>query len=405
MHILVLSTWWPEPDDNGSRLRAIAILRGLAEHHHLHLIAFSQGPATAVQSQEVSRLCRSWQVFERPDRLLTLRDRLGSLTSNKPASVRVRWSQPFADAVLASVARWQPDVVLAMEIDVAPYACLIPNVPLVLEELELAAILEDHRNHYGLRRLRSLLTALQYRRYIATIIPSFAAVTTVSEKEASLLYQITGPHTPLLSVIPNGVDSRACAAYPYQPEADTLIYPGALAYSANFDAVYYFLAKIWPLIRARHPQAKFRVTGKITADQQAHLPRVNGVEFTGYVNDIRALIARHAVEVSPIREGGGTRLKILEALALGVPVVSTTKGAEGLALIDGKHILLADTPMDFARATSRLLSDPPLACRLGEAGRREVAARYDWRVIVPRLDDLLREVAQRRTVSYDLART
>lgn len=404
MRILILSTWWPEPDDNGSRLRAMAILRGLAARHELHLLAFSQGPATEVQATEISQLCRTWQAFERPDRPLTLSDRLGSLTSPKPASVRVRWSNTFAEAVVRAAVRWKPDVVLAMQIDVATYACLVRHVPLVLEELELASILEDYRRQSGLRRLRSLLTATQHRRFVSTLLPAFAAVTTVSEQEAKLIRQITGPRTPRLAVIPNGVDSAACATFGYRPEADTLIYPGALSYSANFDAVDYFLRQIWPLIRARHPQARFRITGRVTDEQRAALPIAPGVEFTGYVNDIRDVIARHAVEVVPIREGGGTRLKILEALALGVPVVSTSKGAEGLELADGKHLLLADTPMDFARATSRLLTDPPLARRLGEAGRQVVAARYDWRVIIPRLNDLLEEVAQPRKLRYDMAR-
>ncbi|MFN3372950.1 MAG: glycosyltransferase family 4 protein, partial [Chloroflexus sp.] len=145
-------------------------------------------------------------------------------------------------------------------------------------------------------------------------------------------------------------------------------------------------------------------TGRVTDEQRAALPNMPGVEYTGFVDNIRDVIARHAVEVTPIREGGGTRLKILEALALGVPVVSTSKGAEGLELIDGKHLLLADTPMDFARATSRLLTDPPLARRLGETGRQAVAVRYDWRVIVPRLNDMLEEVAQPRKLRYDMAR-
>ncbi len=404
MRILILSTWWPEPDDNGSRLRAMAILRGLAARHELHLLAFSQGSATKVQTTEISRLCRSWQAFERPDRPLTLSDRLGSITSSKPTSVRVRWSTAFAEAVVAAAKRWQPDVVLAMQIDVAAYACLVHDTPLVLEELELASILEGYRHQSGLDRLRSLLTATQHRRYVSTILPAFAVVTTVSEREAELARQIVGSQRPVITVIPNGVDSAACAAYGYRPEPDTLIYPGALSYSANFDAVDYFLRSIWPLLRARHPQARFRITGRVTDEQRAALPNMPGVEYTGYVDNIRDVIARHAVEVTPIREGGGTRLKILEALALGVPVVSTSKGAEGLELIDGKHLLLADTPMDFARATSRLLTDPPLARRLGETGRQAVAARYDWRVIVPRLNDILEEVAQPRKLRYDMAR-
>lgn len=130
-----------------------------------------------------------------------------------------------------------------------------------------------------MRRLRSLLTAAQHRRYVSTILPAFAAVTTVSEREAELARQIAGSQHPIITVIPNGVDSVACAAYGYRPEPDTLIYPGALSYSANFDAVDYFLRSIWPLIRARHPQARFRITGRVTDEQRAALPDVPGLSI------------------------------------------------------------------------------------------------------------------------------
>ncbi|WP_298818598.1 glycosyltransferase family 4 protein [Chloroflexus sp.] len=403
MRILILSTWWPEPDDNGSRMRAMAILRNLAARHELHLLAFSQGSPAEVQANEISRLCRSWRAFHRPDRRLTVTDRLISLTSVKPASIRVRWSQEFANAVLQAAKRWQPDVVLALQIDVALYARLTPHLPAVLEELELATILEDYRRQTGLRRLRSLLTALQYRRYVAALLPSFQAVTTVSEREADLIRQVAGNHTTQIAIISNGVDAGACAAYSYQPQINTLIYPGALSYSANLDAVSFFLSQIWLLIRAWHPQARFRITGPVTDEQRAALPALPGVEFTGYVTDIRQVIAQHMLEVVPLREGGGTRLKILEALALGVPVVSTSKGAEGLRLEDGKHLLIADTPIDFAGKVSRLLANPSLARQLGEAGQKVVAERYDWQVIIPALHDLLETIVNQRTQRYVMA--
>jgi glycosyltransferase involved in cell wall biosynthesis len=142
------------------------------------------------------------------------------------------------------------------------------------------------------------------------------------------------------------------------------------------------------------------VTGRAAPEQIAALPVADGVEFTGYLDDVRPAVARAWAEVVPLRKGGGTRLKVLEALALGTPVVSTSKGVEGLDLEDGRHVLVADTADAFAAATERLLGQPELRARLGEAGRQVVRQRYDWRAIGAGLDDLAHEIARHKGQGY-----
>jgi glycosyltransferase involved in cell wall biosynthesis len=191
-----------------------------------------------------------------------------------------------------------------------------------------------------------------------------------------------------VAVVPNGVDLAGCAG-PWPPPApDTLIYPGALSYDANHDAVGYFIGAILPRIRSERPEVRLRVTGRATEAQIASLPRAEGVECTGYLDDVRPAVAGAWAEVVPLRKGGGTRLKVLEALALGTPVISTCKGVEGLALVPGRDVLVADTPADFAAATLRVLGSPALRAELASAGRRAAAA-YDWGRSVDRLGELL----------------
>jgi glycosyltransferase involved in cell wall biosynthesis len=191
-----------------------------------------------------------------------------------------------------------------------------------------------------------------------------------------------------IAIIPNGADVAGALTAQATPEPDTLIYPGALSYDANYDAMLHFVHAILPRIRAQRPQVRLRITGWVTAEQQAALA-ADGVEWTGYVPDVRPLVARAWSEVVPLRLGGGTRLKVLEALALGTPVVSTSKGVEGLELEPEQHLLLADTPAEFARATLRLLAEPALRARLAVAGRQIVRANYDWRQIGGQLNQLL----------------
>lgn len=307
----------------------------------------------------------------------------------------------MAATVAAASSRWRPEAVVAFEADMAPYARLVADTPLLLEGLELSYLLRQHLQHRDpRRRLRYLLTALQHRRYIATLLRQFAAVTVVSEREAGLARQIARGRPVEVSVIPNGADVTRALAYSYEPEPDTLIYPGALSYAANLDAARYFVAESFPQVRALRPEARFRITGQSTPEQRAAVPPAPGVEFTGRVDDIHGLIARSAVEVVPLRQGGGTRLKILEALALGTPVVSTTKGVEGLSLAPGRDLIVADTPGAFAQATLRLLTHPEECARLSTAGRRAVVEQYDWRSIGGRFVALTEATAKQRGAAY-----
>lgn len=397
MRILALSTWWPEPADNGSRMRIMQLLRALAGCHEVHLIACTQGPAEQVQREELGKICASLQAIERPGRPIRMADRVASLVVPEPASVRATWSPALARAVAATVAKVRPDTVIAFEIDMAPYARTISNVPCVIEELELSYMLDHYRAHTDLRkRLRYLLMAFKHRRYVTAILRDFAAVTAASEHEARLVRLLAGRHALEIAVIPNGADVAGCAGYSYDPQPDTLIYPGALSYDANLDAMRYFLEAIFPLIRQALPQTTLRITGRSTPEQRAALPSLEGVELTGYVEDVRALIARSAVEVVPLRQGGGTRLKIMEAMALGTPVVSTSKGAEGLDLHHGEHLLIADSPSAFAVATTRLLNQPALRAHLAASGRRLVQERYDWSAIGLRFEQLVSAIMRGR---------
>jgi len=169
-----------------------------------------------------------------------------------------------------------------------------------------------------------------------------------------------------------------------------------MTYSANYDAMQFFLRDVYPQVRAAVPGASLTITGSTAGVDQAGLALDDTVHLTGYVDDIRPVIAGSAACVVPLRQGGGTRLKILEAMALGVPVVSTRKGAEGLDVVDGEHLLLADTPRDLAAATVRLLQDGALRACLASQARALVERRYDWRAIGAAFTALVEETVARR---------
>ncbi len=390
--ILFLSAWCPLPADNGSKLRIAHLLRELARRHDVDLLAFAPESPGADALRELRALCTTVELLPETPFAGRAGGRLRGLLSTTPRSVVANHSPAMAAAVRARSGCGY-DLVIASALHMAPYAMLLPETPRLLEEVELAVLREQYLAQTRLfSRIRYGLTWWKTCRYVASLLRHFASVTVVSERERMLLQPLAPAHLRL-TVVPNGVDTTACAESFGAPEADTLIYPGALSYDANFDAVAHFLSAILPRIQARRPDVRLRVTGRVTPAQIAALPSANGVDFTGYLDDVRPAVARAWAEVVPLRKGGGTRLKVLEALALGTPVVSTSKGIEGLELEDGRHVLVADSAADFAAATERLLGQPALRARLSADGREAVRECYDWRTIGGRLNDLVLETA------------
>jgi glycosyltransferase involved in cell wall biosynthesis len=214
-----------------------------------------------------------------------------------------------------------------------------------------------------------------------------------SQQERSNVLSVA-PNCQHVVVVPNGVDLDRYKGRFGTPEPGTLVFPGALTYGANFDAMEFFLSDIFPLVKAQRPDVSLRITGGYDGVPVERLPLGYGVELTGYLDDIRPAVAQSWVCVVPLRVGGGTRLKILEAMALGTPVISMSKGAEGLDVTHEENILIADDPDDFAQAVIRLLGDEDLRAGLSANGRRLVKKCYSWETCTQKLEQLLYQVIE-----------
>jgi glycosyltransferase involved in cell wall biosynthesis len=222
----------------------------------------------------------------------------------------------------------------------------------------------------------------------------FDGCTVASQQERENVLSVA-PNCRRVVVVPNGIDLDWYKGDFGAPEPGTLVFPGALTYDANFHAMAFFLHQIFPLVKARQPEVVLRITGKTNGVPVDCLPLDGSVILTGYLDDVRPIVAQSWACVVPLRVGGGTRLKILEAMALGTPVVSTSKGAEGLEITPGENILIADEPTEFADAVLRLLYDPALRAKLTANGQRLVREQYGWEQIGKKLDQFLHQVVQR----------
>jgi len=285
------------------------------------------------------------------------------------------------------------DVILALEFGIAHYIPADAVAPCVLDQVEVSSFVREARETTSLKkRLRLGLMVAKFRAHVASLAPRFACWTAVSAPERDAIIKLIGPRAaPKIDVLPNGVDlnyNTPSTENNYDPDA--VIYNGALSFYANRQAVEHFVGDILPLIQRKRPEAHLLVTGRTdTLSSDDPLRQDASVSLTGYVQDIRPVVQGACACVVPLRQGGGTRLKILEAMALGVPVVATPCAAEGIDAVSGEHMVIADAPPQFADAVLRLMDNPQERARIAQGGRQLVEAQYGWRALGVQLAQIL----------------
>ena len=366
------------------------LLRGLAQHHTVTLLSLTDS-APSDAPAELESLCREVCAVPRRSYNPASVRAVTGLLSPTPRSVLDTFQPEMAMRIEQLLKEEAIDLIIASQWWTAAYYQSFGRVPAIYEEVETGVFTSKLlQASTPLKRLRHALPLLKLRLYLRRLLPQFQACTVVSDVEKSLLQRLV-PGSRNIQVIPNGVEAADYERADQQArQSDTMIFTGSLSYAANLDSMRWFLSEVFPKIQGQAPDTKLMITGH---SDNFTLPQANNVILTGFVDNVRPLIASAWISLAPIRVGGGTRLKILEAMASGTPVVATTKGAEGLQVTDGEHILLADTPNQFANAVLRLLQDGDLHQRIADNSCRLVRRLYDWSVIMP---DFLR-LAQEAT--------
>jgi glycosyltransferase involved in cell wall biosynthesis len=309
------------------------------------------------------------------------------------------WPSRILQNTVNELAKASWDAVVAIQVPVARYALQLPKVPRVLD-VDTALSYQMWERYKAeaspLRRLQAWASWQKARRYESWILRRYGACTVVSDTEVEHLRALVMDTDCQVEVCPNGVDCDHYQPGLALPVKSTLVYNGALTYSANYDAVAYFLERIYSTVRHLVPEATLTITGSTSGVDLSSLPLDESVRLSGYVEDVRPLVSQSWACVTPIRKGGGTRLKILEAMALGTPVISTSKGAEGLDVTPEQHILIADNPEQFAAQVVRLLRDPDLRRRLSRHARNLVEKYYDWTRIGQRFVELVESTSRKQ---------
>ena len=394
MRVLFVTPFLPSPPRFGGQRRLDGLVRGLAQNHQVDVLSFNRTDEWEHSSIEATRkFCREVVTFSNLDlmdrrekRAMQLRS-LASFHSFEHLLAAKR--HDFQQALDGMLARNRYDVVQFEFVWMSAFRFdqRAASAPLF--------VLDEHNVEYDILRrttgtasgvVRLAYNALNWRKLAReehTAWRRFDGVTLTSRRDQEIVQRdIPGART---AVVPNGVDLTEFSATVGSGDVDVLLFFGAINYFPNQEAVTYFIDHIFPLIRQRRPQAKFRIVGPGAPDSVL-ARQGNGVEVVGMVDEVAPYIEAATAVVVPLRIGGGTRLKIVEALAKGKPVISTRLGAEGRDVTHDENLLLADEPEDFALQVERVLRDPALAARLGSAGRKLMEDRYSWTSIVVGLE-------------------
>lgn len=405
MKILIVTTKSPYPLFEGRALRTYNLIKQAALHHEIHLLSFVQTPEDLEGIEHMRSICKVVEyekLYFDGAKTQILKDAICELFSRAPLPV-VKYRTAGMRAKMRKLMQThQYDLVHLDMLHLADYMDLCGNTPVALIEHNVEHVILDRRADNETRPLHRA-----YLRYQAAKLKSYEGracqraqhVVAVSELDAQQLREL-GPGARVTSV-PNGVDTEYFRTSHTPRKPTSLVFVGGFTWFPNLDAITYFCEDILPKLLKTIGDIQLTVIGKQPDTPVAQeIAKHPNVKLAGLVEDIRPDVDAAAAYIVPLRIGGGTRLKILDALSMSKAIISTSVGCEGLDVEDGKTIVIADTPDAFAQAIVKVLADPAWADTIGRQGRQLVESRYDWAAVAKTLMAVYADTAQRQTTRH-----
>jgi glycosyltransferase involved in cell wall biosynthesis len=390
LNILLLTQVLPYPPDSGPKVKTYNVLKYLAQHHAVTLVSFMRGDQSD-EARHLEQYCQA--VYTVPMKRGAIRDawHMGRSFLTGQPFMMVRDDRAAMHELVDRLAAGQRfDVAHADQLNMAQYAARVAGAFKVFDAHNALWLLYKRLWQTMRPGLRTWLLGRDWRllkEYEGRICREFDAVLAVSEEDKAALSEAAGCSVDA-KVIPIAIDTDEVALIE-RPDPTHVLHIGTMYWPPNIDGVLWFMYKVWPLIQEQRPGVQFDVVGSRPPREITALGGdERGINVTGYVPDPTPYLQRAALMVVPLRAGGGMRVKILNAMAQGIPIVSTTLGCEGIEVVPGENILIADEPADFADAVLRLLNEADLAAKLAAGGRHLAEKKYDYRHACRSLDDI-----------------
>jgi len=404
MKILIIAHKLPYPPRGGATLRNYNLLKECSRENEIHLLTFTQEPylrdplQRAKSIEGLKKYCKTVKVFDIPtdkSRLAWIFLLFFNIFTSTPYSCWRFYSRKMKNAIKESLLKNRFDLIEIGTVSLLKYARLAPDLPKLLIHHNIESQLLYRRSNTADNLFVRLYLKLQAHKLKR--LEKWASVhidhhTTVSDLDKETITEYC-PNIKA-TTIENGVDTDFFVPETSSEEENSLVYAGSMEWYPNRDAMLYFINKIWPILKHKLADIKMNLIGANPPSELIDFSkREPNFRLHGFVDDVRPYVHNSAVYIVPITVGGGTRLKIVDAMAMGKAIVSTSIGCEGIKVKHGENIIIADNPGDFATSIIELLADRELRLRLGQSARETAIMNYSWKLIAPKLNNIYKELA------------
>lgn len=400
MRILIICPSLPYPPDRGGSIRIFSFIKRLSQKNEIEIVSLDSGVTNKQDIVELEKYCKKVYIASKRNqpKVVQLPKILGRFIKGEPFRLKYIESKDLAKLLYKITSKGRYDII---QFEFSALAHNIKflntkhNPKLILSKhnissLQYYRIYKTEKNVY--KKMKLFLTWFPMLSWEPKTARLFDKLIVVSEMDKILLQFLE----PMLDVcvVPNGVDTKMHNVYPLDGRKRNVLIVGSMDYEPNADAVKYFYNEIFPYIKRTIPESTLTIVGKNPPIEIQQLDKKPDVMVRGNVSDVRPYYSEALVSVVPLRAGGGTRLKILESMALGTPVVSTSLGCEGIEVKNRHNILIADNPKDFACKVSELMMSKKLWNEISHNARQLVEEIYDWDCITKKLENIYEDVVK-----------
>jgi len=399
MKILFLAHLFPLPLDSGGKIKSYHTLKALAAEHQVHLLTFTRHDNELDYLPDLVQICHGIDTVPLTrSRVASVTGFAGSVLQSSSFIIGRDYRMHMLERLQSVVNRFSPDVIHIDHLQMMPYVDLEGPYLTVLDQhnVESAIIRRIAQSSSSIpTRFAARIEWPKLEAFEIIACRSCDMVITVSEEDKSAILSLD-PTIRNIHAVPIGVDIDYFLPIDTLPGSHNILTIGTMYWPPNVDSVIYFYKEIFPLIREKAPDCTLTIAGQRPASPIKALSADPAVSVTGYLDDIRDICRQCGVFIVPLRSGSGVRVKILNAMAMALPIVTTSVGAEGLEVESGRHLLIADTPQDFANAVTDVLTDSKLADSLGRRARQLACEKYSWSIIEKQLLGIYSEHLGRR---------